>query len=564
MKAPQEARYDTLVIGSGAAGLSAALSAALHGLKVLVVEKTEFIGGTTAWSGGAAWLPANPLLDGDTAEAGRTYIRELIGNFYDPAMIDSFIANASRMIDCFQTGSSSVRFQHIPLPDYHQDLAGSTLGGRSVIPLPYDARKLGPWLQRLRHPKPEMTVFGGMQAELAELSHLQSSWRSWSSFRIAAPLVARYLADRLRFGRGTRTIRGTALAGRLLRSCLDAGVEFWTEAKVQRLIARERRAVGAVVWHEGSEVTVHAARGVVIATGGFIGDPEMRKANIPYPDEHIDILLSANIGDGIRLAREIGAALGPDNAQNAIWSPGSQRRLKNGALSTYPHFLLDRCKPGAIMVDRSGRRFVNEGSSYHTIGNVMHERGAVPGWLIADHRFLRKYGMGMARPAPYPVGPRVREGYLIKADTIAGLAAKIGVDPAGLEEEVTRMNRFAEAGVDEDFGKGADAYSRFLGDAEHKPSPSLGPIRSAPFYALALYVTDAGTTLGLRVDPDARVLDEIGQPIPALFAAGLDMNSVLRGHYPGGGSMIGPALTFGYVAGRTMAEGLSNDGALAQ
>lgn len=544
----QAKSHDVIVLGSGAAGLSAALTAALNGLSVLVIEKTAWLGGTTAWSGGAAWLPNNPLLaeggSTDSPELARTYIKELIGNYYDAALIDAFLAGAPEMVDFLQQRSSAMRFQPLGMPDYHPELNGALPCGRSLLPLPYDGRQLGDWLSRLRKPKPEMTVFGGMQVDVAEINHLQNSWRSAKSFQIAAKLLFRYLTDRLRFGRGTRLIRGTALVARLLRSCIDAGVELRTETSATGLIREHGRVQGVIVEHRGNTENLHARRGVVIATGGFSANLEMRREAIPHADQHIVVVLDTNVGEGLQIAASAGAAFGPANAANAIWAPASQRYRSDGALSTYPHFAFDRCKPGAIMVDQSGRRFVNEASSYHTIGNAMHVHGIVPAWLIGDRRFLRKYGMGLARPAPYPVKHLVRSGYLTEAATIDELAAKIGANPEVLRETVQRMNSFARTGKDEDFGKGDDIYSRSLGDPSHKPNPTLGKIDKPPFYALPLYPTDAGTTLGLNTDSNARVLDGAGNIIPGLYATGLDMHSVMRGHYPGAGTMLGPALTF--------------------
>lgn len=544
---------DVLVIGSGAAGLTAALTAALHGRKVTLIEKTDRIGGMTAGSGGALWLPNNPLMQAagvnDTPDLAREHIAAHLGNLYDPEMVDAFLEAGPAMMTFLQERSSAMRFMSYAGPDYHQDLPGSQPAARSVMPQYFDGRLLGPWLARMEGPKRELTVFGGMQVEAGEAIELQYSWRRWSSFKIAAKLIGRYAVDRLRFGRGTRMIRGQALVGRLLKSALDAGVTIRTGTSATELIVRDGRVAGAATEMDGVAERIEANHGVILATGGFSSDPGRIARFFPDVAGHISMLPPANRGDGIDMAMAAGGAFGRENADNGIWMPASANLRSDGRVERYPHFGFDRCKPGAVVVNAQGRRFINEGASYHAFVRAMRRNDAVPAWLIGDHPFLREYGMGMARPFPYPYRPLVRSGYLIEAGTIAELAERIGVPVNALEETVARMNHYAHTGCDEEFGKGDDIHTRMLGDARHGPNPTLGPIATAPFYALALYPSDVGTTLGLRTDRHAQVLDEAGHPIPGLYACGLDMNSVLRGHYPGAGTMLGPAMAFAYAAG---------------
>lgn len=548
---------DVVVMGSGAAGLTAALTAALGGCRVTLVEKAARIGGMTAGSGGAMWLPCNPLMPAsgvrDTPELARAHIAAHLGDRYDPAMIDAFLKNGPEMVAFLESRSSAMRFMSYPGPDYHQDLPGAQPRARSLMPQYFDGRLLGEWLGRMAGPKPELTVFGGMQIEAGEAIDLQYSWRRWKSFKVAARLISRYAADRLRFGRGTRMIRGQALVARLLRSAIDAGVDIRTATTVTGLSFREGRVAGVTVEAGGLTGEIAAARGVVLATGGFSANPDRIAEHFPGASRHIAMFPAANRGDGIDLARALGGVLGPDNADNGIWMPASIRQRSDGSAQRYPHFAFDRCKPGAVVVNAEGQRFVNEGASYHVFVRAMRASNAVPAWLIGDHRFLRRYGMGMARPFPYPYRPLVRDGYLVQAGSIAALAGRIGVPADALADTVARMNRYAQSGRDEEFGKGEDIHSRALGDPAHGPNPTLGPIDTGPFYALALYPSDAGNTLALRTDGDARVLGQGDAPIPGLYACGLDMNSVLRGHYPGAGTMLGPAMTFAYAAGRHLA-----------
>ncbi|WP_340314917.1 FAD-dependent oxidoreductase [Rhizorhabdus argentea] len=545
---------DVIVVGSGPAGLTAAIAAALAGSRVLVLEKTDLLGGTGAWSGGAAWVPCNPLMDADgvpdSFDAAQAYIRAVAGNLPDERMIATFLEQGPKVVAHLETRTTAVRFSSYGGSDYHPELAGATPRARSLLPLPYDGRELGSFLKLMRGPMPELTVFGGMQVDAAEAVDLQYSWKRWRSFKVATRLMARYAIDLLRYRRGTRMIRGQALIARLLRSAIDLGVEFQTSSKVEELLYVKGRVVGVRARRSSSLVDVKVVRGVVLATGGFSANPALVERHFPFPDKHLRVMPSANMGEGLQMAQAVGATMDQENADNGIWMPASSHRFPSGKIARYPHFAFDRCKPGALIVDKSGERFVNEAAPYHVLVRAMHARGAVPAWLIGDKRFLRKYGMGIARPFPYPYRKFVRQGYLIEGATLTELAAKLSINHQGLLDTVARMNRFAMSGVDEDFGKGGDMFTRALGDQEHGLNPCLGSIdRSGPFFALALYPSDCGSTLGLRTNENAQVLGRSGQPIEGLYACGLDMNSVLRGNYPGAGTMIGPAITFGYLAG---------------
>ncbi|MFA7601650.1 MAG: FAD-dependent oxidoreductase [Novosphingobium sp.] len=548
------AQTDVLVIGSGAAGLTAALTAALHGRHVILIEAAERVGGMTAGSGGAMWLPANPLMAAagivDTPELAHTHIAAHLGDLYDRDMIDAFLKNGSAMVGFLQERSSAMRFISYAGPDYHQNLPGAQPSARSLMPQYFDGRLLGPWLARMEGPKRELTVFGGMQVEASEALELQQSWRRLSAFNVAARLVGRYALDRARFGRGTRLIRGQALVGRLLRSALDAGVTIRPATRATSLLQRAGKVCGAIILTATGEDRIEAGDGVILATGGFSSDPERVNRFFPDAAMHIPMFPATNRGEGVNLAESVGGSFGRKNADNGIWMPASAYRRADGTMLRYPHFAFDRCKPGAVVVNAHGRRFVNEGGSYHAFVRAMRLNDAVPAWLVGDHPFLREYGMGLARPFPYPYRPLVRNGYLVQARTIAELAGKIRVPADALEDTIVRMNRYAQTGSDEEFGKGDDIHSRMLGDARRGPNPTLGPIATAPFYALALYPSDAGTTLGLRTNTNAQVLDDAAMPIPGLYACGLDMNSALRGHYPGAGTMLGPAMAFAYAAGR--------------
>jgi succinate dehydrogenase/fumarate reductase flavoprotein subunit len=547
-----------VVVGSGAAGLVAAITAAVSGCKVIVLEKTEFFGGTTAWSGGAAWVPNNHLMWGagvaDSYDDAYTYMKSIVGKHFDEEMAQAFLSNAPKMLEFLEQHTTALRFASYPGPDYHQDAPGAMKAARSVLPKPFDGKLLGPYLPVLRRPLKELVVFGGMQVDVMDLFHLQHCHRSLASFRHCVKLVGRYFLDRLRYSQGTRLIRGNALAGRLLRAALDLDITLWSKVVAKELVVEEDRVTGIVVSRGGEDVQVVASRGVILATGGFAANEAMRKQLIPFPDSHWSMLPVGNVGDGINLATSIGASHGRENASNGFWTPVSILKQKTGGVVKYPHLAFDRCKPGSVIVNRQGKRFVNEAASYQQVVNSMHTDSAVPAYLIADHAFLRKHGMGLARPWPYPYRKFVKTGYLVEAPTLDALAEELEISPDGLRLTVAQMNEYAKTGVDKDFARGADIYTRSLGDAENKPNPCLGTLEEAPFYAVRLYPGDVGTAYGLLVNPNAQVLNAEGKVIAGLYACGLDMNSVMRGTYPSAGSMHGPNMTFGYLAGRHVAQ----------
>ena len=547
-------QFDVIVLGSGAGGLTAAVTAAAKGCSVLLLEKAEALGGTMAWSGGGVWVPTNHHMaeigEQDSIDTANLYIQSVLGNRYEPDMARAFVRNGAEAIAFVEGLGPWVRFVSYPGSDYHPDLPGAAKRARSMLAAPFDGRKLGPWLSKLRKPKPEVSVFGGLQIEAHEMRTFQNVFRSPVDFAKVIRRLARYGFDLLRHGRGTRLIRGNALAAALLRTALDLGIDIRTRAPAGRLLTNE---AGCVIGVRLNGEDILAKRGVVLATGGFSGNPEFVAEHIPNPAKHLQLLPSENVGDGARLAAGVGGIMGDDVGANAIYTPASSRLLSDGTRSVYPHFAFDRCKPGALLVGKDGRRFVNEAQSYHTLVQTMHECGAVPAWLIGDATFLHRYGMGLARPAPYPIGHLIKEGYLVEAPSLRALAAKIGVDADGLADSAARMNRYAREGADPDFNKGGDIYTRALGDPEHKPNPCLGPVEKPPFYALALYPTDVGTSLGLAINADAEVLDSSGNPIAGLYAAGLDAHAAMRGFYLGAGTQIGQAMAFGYAAGKALA-----------
>jgi succinate dehydrogenase/fumarate reductase flavoprotein subunit len=555
---------DVLVVGSGAAGMAAAVTARHRGLDVLIVEKEPRFGGTTARSGGWLWIPGTSLARAfgihEAPDAARTYLRHEAGNNFDAARVDAFLAAGPEAVDFF-TAKTAVRFD-MPLvfPDYHAEAPGGAQGGRSMVARPFDAGELGTHIKNLGAPLPELTVFGMMLGSGKEIVHFMRATRSLTSAIYVAKRLSRHLMDVLRHGRGMTLTNGNALAGRLAKSAFDLNIPLWLSSPVRELIIEGGTVHGAIVARDGRSVRVRARRGVVLACGGFPHDVARRKTmfrHAPTGVEHFSPGPVGNTGDGLRLAETAGGRVENRLPNAAAWVPVSLTRRKDGSQGVMPHFI-DRAKPGVIAVTREGKRFANEGDSYHDFVQAMTKvakpNEEIATFLICDHKTLRKYGLGCVPPFPMPLGHHLRSGYLMRGATIEALAAQAGIDPKGLTDTVAHFNATAAEGRDPAFGKGSRAYNRYQGDALHGPNPCVAPIVGGPFYAIKMVIGDLGTYAGIVTDADARALDADGRVIPGLYAAGNDMASIMGGNYPGAGITLGPALTFGYIAGRHLAE----------
>jgi len=548
---------DLLVIGSGAAGLSAAVTAAWHGLAVIVAEKEPVFGGTTAWSGGWIWAPLNPLARRagiiEDPDAPRTYLRHVLGNNFDEAKVDAFLEAAPRMVGFFEK-NTAVQFEGgSKIPDTYGDAPGAGTGGRSVIAAPFDARGLAKLVGRLRHPMRETTFMGMTIQAGPDLGAFMNVTRSPRAFLHVARRFTRHLADLALHRRGMQLRNGLALVGRLLRSAADLGVDLRTSARAIRLLQEGGAVRGAVLRTEAGELHVQARRGVVLAAGGFPHDPERRQAMFPADQQHRTLAAPPATGDGLRLGESAGGHVDATLAAPAAWCPVSLVPYPDGSVGRFPH-IIERGKPGIIGVLADGRRFCNEGNGYHDYVAAML-RAVPPGqevasWLVCTRAFQRRYGLGIARPAPLPVAPHSRTGYIKAGRTIAELAEKCGIDPAGLERTVAAFNTHARRGEDPEFGRGSTVYNRYQGDPAVKPNPCVAPIERGPFFAVKVVPGSFGTFAGLKTDASARVLDAAGAPIPGLYGAGTDMASVMGGRYPAGGINLGPAMTFGYIAAR--------------
>lgn len=551
----RDASCDLVVLGTGAAGMTAALVATLEGLDVCLVEHAGEVGGTTARSSGTVWIPGNPHL-GDRAAAdaaaARTYLDALVGARAAPALREAFLAAGPQMLR-YLAQRTDVDFRpYATSADYRQDLPGAATGGRPLEPLPFDGRKLGAAFDRVAAPLPELTLLGGMMITRGEAARLLGLPASWDAWRLGARLVSRHALDRLRYRRGTRLVLGNALAARLYANLLDRRVPVRLGTEPTALVVENSRVAGIVVRQGAATSTMRARCGVVLAGGGFPSSAQWRERHLPAPFAQHSPAHPGCDGSTLALALAAGAALGSPGTDNAQWFPSSVAPRPDGTLAVYPHIVLDRAKPGLVAVNAAGLRFVDEAVSYHEFVRAMYRSHAsvptIPAWLVCDRRFVWRYGLGMIRPRTLRLAPFVARGYLRMAATLPELAATIGVDATGLAQTVTRHNAFARTGVDADFAKGGNAYDVSNGDVAHGPNPCLGPIAAPPYCAVAVLPTPLGTSLGLRTDACARVLDATGRPLPGLYACGNDMDSPFGGEYPGPGAQIGLAMTFGYVA----------------
>ena len=554
---------DLLVIGSGAGGLSAAVSAAHLGLKVIVAEKDPQFGGTTAWSGGWMWLPRNPL----AVEAGNVepideplaYLRHELGDRFDETRARAFLDAAPRMVEFFRSKTALQFIDGNAIPDFHGRTPHASLGGRSLCAAPFDGRRLGARIADLKPPLPETTLWGMGIASGAELRHFFNVMRKPASFWVVTKRVLAHWMDLLFHRRGMRLVNGNALIGGLAASALEAGAEILTRSPALRLLRDGERVSGAVLTTPEGPVEVHARLGVLLACGGFPHD-DARKATLlphaPTGKEHHSAASRGNTGDGLRLGESAGGRVGADLLQAAALAPVSLVPQADGSFAHFPH-LIERAKPGLIMVRTDGQRFANEADSYHDVMQALLTATPpgqpVQAWLVCDHAFMRHYGLGAAKPAPMPLGPMLANGYVRRGRTLTELAHACGIAADALQATVQHYNTMARVGKDEHFAKGETPYNRMQGDAAFAAekgwsNPCMGPLERGPFYAVKVVAGSLGTFAGLKTNAQAQVLDAQGQPIPGLYAGGNDMDSMMAGHYPSGGITLGPAMTFGWIA----------------
>jgi 3-oxosteroid 1-dehydrogenase len=550
----QDLTTDVIVVGTGAAGLTAALAAASRGLSVRVVEKAPTFGGSTARSGGGVWVPGNAVLraaglDREPADAAR-YVKQVAGDDADPDLQAAFLTHGPAAIDLVLK-QTPLRLRWIKgYSDYYPERDGGLAAGRSVEPLPLDANLLGEDRERLN--PPYLAAGGGLVITGKDFKWLNLIARHPRGLTTALRVGIRSYTARLR-GKRLLTM-GQALSAGLWLGVKRLGVEVWLDTPMIGLGTDPAgRACSVTVTRDGAEVTLHARRGIVLASGGFEFSAELRAKHQRQPiGTTWTVGARENTGDAFPLGETLGA--GTALMDDAWWGPSV-------LLPRGPYFLLaERSLPGCLMVNAAGQRFANESAPYVDAVHAMYEAHspqtpAIPSWLIFDQRYRDRYifmGLGPRQAMPKNW---YRSGVAVKATSIEKLAAEIGVPDQALSATISRFNDMASQGTDLDFSRGRSAYDNYYGDPRNKPNPNLGALTKPPFYAVQIVPGDLGTKGGFTTDARARVLRTDGSVIPGLYAAGNTSALVMGRSYAGAGATIGPAITFGYIAAQDLVDG---------
>ncbi|MEV8637499.1 FAD-binding protein [Streptosporangium sp. NPDC051023] len=544
-----DAEFDFVVVGSGGGGMTAALTAADSGLETLIVEKGSMYGGTTGISGGGIWIPNNPTLRAkghdDSRESIRRYLDLLTEGRVPAARLDAYVDNGPAAMELLGRSKWMRFFWTRGYADYHPELEGGRPLGRSVEALPFDTRKLGAD-EKYQRPNSMKGPLGLWITgkDYHDLAMVKRTWRGrWASV-VAAWRVSSNVVRRRHMATG-----GRSLVARLRMALKDAGIPLWLNTTMTDLVVGDDGAVtGVVVEREGKTLRLRGRRGVLLATGGFDHNPEMRARYLPEGGQ-ADFSMGAreNTGDGILAGERIGAAL--DLMDDAWWMPA----VRHPAGATIP-LVSERCIPPSVIVSAAGRRFTNESSPYVNFVHDQLDGDHVPAWFVMDAKARSRYPFAQIVPGMPIPKEFYEQGLAYRADTVAELAKKIGVPADALAETVERFNGFARAGKDEDFGRGDSAYDRYYGDPTLR-NPNLDVIDKAPYYAFRIEAGDLGTKGGLVSDESSRVLRGDGSVIEGLYATGNTSASVMGNEYAGPGATIGPSIVFGYIAARHAAAG---------
>jgi 3-oxosteroid 1-dehydrogenase len=544
---------DFVIVGSGGGSMCAGLLLKSQGKSVVILEKTALVGGTTSRSGGVMWIPNNRFMkrDGieDSFEKALTYLESFRTEQVDApgatrARQHTYLTEAPRVVDFLvDRGVKLTRVSY--WPDYYDERPGGVEAGRAVVAELFDVNELGAWKSKLR----PSFIKAPLPATLEELMQLPGIKVSWRVKLLVLKLVARSIRAKLT---GKEWVAGgAALQGRMLQAAVRAGIDIRSESPVKELIVENGAVTGVVTVKDGRPWRVGARLGVLVNAGGFAHNQRMRDQYSPGTSVKWTMATPGDTGEMIEEMMRHGAVVAQMNER-----VGNQQTLPPGAEESEIKAGVQgmTASPHVILVDQSGVRYMNEGGSYMAYCKAMLERNktvpAVPSWAVFDSQYMRKYMLAGTMPGSKKPQQWYESGYLKKADTIEALAHQLNIDPATLKATVDRFNGFVAKNRDEDFQRGERAYDRWLGDRVHKPSPTLGTIQKAPFYAVNVVPGDVGTYGGVVTDEYARVLREDGSVIPGLYATGVSTASVMGRAYPGAGASVGPSFVWGYVAAK--------------
>jgi 3-oxosteroid 1-dehydrogenase len=549
--------FDLVVVGSGAGAMTAAIRAHDLGARVVVLEKTPLYGGNSAMSGGSIWIPNNSLMKAAGVDDSRadalTYLKHVTRGEVPDSLLETYVDHAPQMLE-YMLEKTHLRMEcMLTYMDYYAEAPGGKPGGRSLEASHFDASRLGDEFEKMREPALQELVFGRMSMTATEAHHLLARHPGWVG--LTTKIMMRYWLDvawRTRTKRDRTLSLGNALIAPLRLSLMERKIPLWLETAVDALIADNERVDGVVASRHGRKLRIRGRRGVLLAAGGFESNPEMRAKYLPSPTRVEWTTGSpASTGDAIRMGMELGADVGW--MHEAWWGPTTVVPGEERARM----LVIEKGLPGCILVNKKGRRFVNEASPYANVVQVMYAKNTpdaptVPSYMVFDGQYRQKYPCGPflqgSQQPDWSLPKKLRDGYLKCDETLPGLARKLGIDPEGLVDQVRRFNENARAGHDPEFHRGEGGFDRYYGDEKVKPNPCLAPLEKPPFYGIEAYPGELGTKGGLKTDTRARVLKRDGSAIAGLYAIGNCSASVMGPTYPGAGGTIGPAMTFGFLA----------------
>ncbi len=553
-----EKNYDVIVVGSGAGAMTAALFAADQENSVVIVEKSDKYGGTSAISGGGIWIPNNDefrALGGkDSYDAALSYIKAASQGSVAEPRIRAYLDNAPKMLRELQA-NSRVKFAVADkYPDYYQHLEGSLPGGRSMDPELFDTTGLGDEMDNQMPAAGNALLMGKMSWTARQAHKVVAKERGWMLMMIG--IMLRYKFDFKQRKKGRRDRRaglGASLVAALRHSLCDRNIPLWRNTEFTDFVIDNDKVCGIKVLRDGKELTLHARHGVIMGSGGFEQNQALRDKYLPAPTQQSWSATpkGGNTGAALEAGQKIGAAT--DLLDWCWWTPTLKVPKEQNARGLFA----ERAFPGAIVVDGAGQRFFNEAAPYLEFGDAMYRNhqkmgNSIPAWVVFDGHFRHEYAMGPLMPGKIMPDSRAPKAWLgsvyFKADSLAELATLINVDAAGLAQTVEKINHYAATGVDEDFDRGGNVFDRYYGDPKVTPNPCLAPLTTGPYYALKIHPGDIGTKGGLLTNEHAQVVRPSGEPIAGLYAIGNSSSSVMGISYPGAGATIGPAMTFGYVA----------------